>query len=98
VQEYYSTYHKTPDRQPLSCNDYKATDMTGEAVGDLVRSQDFQEWWANNVVSNNRISIAPNEHREERPEEEVEATASLPEDDLILSKNDDHSRRYPGKR
>lgn len=98
VQEYYSTYHKTPDRQPLSSNDYKATDMTGEAVGDLVRSRDFQEWWANNVVSNNRVSIAPNEHREERPEEEVEATASLPEDDFILSKNNDHPRRYPGKR
>lgn len=74
--------------------------MTGEAVGDLVRSRDFQEWWANNVVSNNRVSIAPNEHREERPEEEVEATASLPaEDDFILGKNNDHSRRYPaGKR
>lgn len=92
VQEYYSTYHKTPDRQPVSSNDYKATDITGEAVGDLVKSRDFQEWWANNVVSNNRVSIAPNEHREERPEEEVEATASLPEDDLIST------RRYPGKR
>jgi hypothetical protein len=91
VQEYYSTYHKTPDRLPVSSNDYKATDITGEAVGDLVRSRDFQEWWANNVVSNNRVSIAPNEHREERPEEEVEATASLPEDDLIST------RRYPGK-
>jgi hypothetical protein len=98
VHEFYSTYHKTPDRQPLSSNDYKATDMTGEAVGDLVRSRDFQEWWANNVVTNNRVFIAPNEHREERPEEEVEATASLPEEDLILSKNNDHSRRYPGKR
>ncbi|KAG0581006.1 hypothetical protein KC19_4G217300 [Ceratodon purpureus] len=96
VKEFYSTYHKTPDRQPLSSSDYKATDMTGEAVGDLVRSRDFQEWWANNVVTNNRVSIAPNEHREERPEEEVEATASLPEDDFLLSKNSNHSRRYPG--
>ena len=97
AKEFISTYHKTPDRQPLSSSDYKATDMTGEAVGELVRSKDFQEWWATNVVSNNRISIAPNEHRVERPEEEVEATASLPQDDFILSKNSDHSRRYPGK-
>jgi hypothetical protein len=94
VKEFYSTYHKTPDRQPLSSNDYKATDITGEAVGQLVRSRDFQEWWASNVVSNNRVSITPNEHREERPEEEVEATASLPEDYFPLSKNSDHLRRY----
>ena len=80
------------------CNDYKATDMTGEAVGDLVRSRDFQEWWATSVVTLNRVSITPNEHREERPEEEVEATASLPEDDLIVGKNAEHSRRYSGKR
>lgn len=97
VKEFYSTYHKTPDRQPLSSSEYKTTDMTGAAVGELVRSRDFQQWWATNVVSNNRLSITPNEHREERPEAEVEATASLPQDDFLPSKNSDHSRRYPGK-
>lgn len=96
-KEVYSTFHKTPDRKPLSGSDYKATDMTGEAVSELVRSKDFQQWWATNVVSNNRISIAPIEHREERPEEDIEATASLPEDDFFLQKNSEHLRNYSRK-
>ncbi|XP_024386150.1 uncharacterized protein [Physcomitrium patens] len=95
-KEFPSTFHKTPDRTPLSSTEYKATDITEEAVGELVRSKDFQLWWATNVVSNDRVSIAPNEHREERPEHEVEATAYLPQDKILLSRNPDYLRRYQG--
>lgn len=96
-KECYSTFHKTPDGKPLSSSDYKATDITAEAVSELVKCKEFQKWWATQVVSKNRIPIAPIEHREERPEEDIEATASLPEDDFFLQKNSEHLRNYSRK-
>lgn len=94
---FYSSFHKTPGRKPLSSGDYKATDITSAEMDKLVKTREWQQWWAKDGV--NRVSIAPNEHRQERPEQEIEATASMPQDeDFFLGKSSDHiRRRLPGR-
>lgn len=93
-KEFYSSFHKTPGRKPLSSRDYKSTDVTEKAVGELVRTPEFQEWWVTNVVCNNRVSIAPNEHRQERPEEEIEVTASMPQVEVFGGKYGDYTKSF----
>lgn len=69
-KEFYSTYHKAPFRRALRTTDYKAVAVTNKALDALVHSNRFQEWWAVTVMANNRVSILPNEFRQERREGE----------------------------
>lgn len=93
-EDFYSTFHKTPHRRPLSKDEYKGTDITEKAMDELVKSDKFQEWWAATVVANNRVSIAPNEHRQERSEDEIEHTAYMAQDDYCSGKYAEYRKGY----
>lgn len=85
-KEFYSTYHRAPFRRELRKADYKAAAVTNKALDALVHSNHFQEWWAVTVVANNRVSILPNEVRQERSEGEIERTAYMAPDDYYSGK------------
>lgn len=72
--------------RPLSKEEYKTTAITEKAVDDLIESPEFKEW-AHSAAANYRISIAPNEKRDEREEDEIEQTADLESHDYLPGKH-----------
>jgi len=58
MDNYYSTYHTTPDRRKLSEEEYKAftREETRKAMKQLVSSPDFNKWALDNA---DRISVTP---------------------------------------
>ncbi|KAG2539893.1 uncharacterized protein LOC120689741 isoform X1 [Panicum virgatum] len=58
MDNYYSTYHTTPDRRKLSEEEYKAftREETRKAMKQLVSSPDFNKWALANA---DRISVTP---------------------------------------
>ncbi|CAM6042847.1 unnamed protein product [Sphagnum compactum] len=89
-KEFFSTFHNSPHIKPLSKEEYKATAITKKAVDDLITSAEFKEW-AHSAAENDRISIVPNEEREEREEDEIEQTADMESFDYF-------SRKYAANR
>jgi hypothetical protein len=89
-KEFFSTFHNSPHIKPLSKEEYKATAITEKAVDDLITSAEFKEW-AHSAAENDRISIVPNEDREEREEDEIEQTADMESFDYF-------SRKYAANR
>jgi hypothetical protein len=89
-KEFFSTFHNSPHIKPLSKEEYKATAITEKAVDDLITSAEFKEW-AHSAAENDRISIVPNEEREEREEDEIEQTADMESFDYF-------SRKYAANR
>ncbi|KAH9562835.1 hypothetical protein CY35_05G093300 [Sphagnum magellanicum] len=83
---FYSTFHNSLHMRPLSKEEYKATAITEKAVDDLIESPEFKEW-AHSAAANYRISIAPNEKREEREEDEIEQTADMESHDYLPGKH-----------
>ncbi|CAK9227519.1 unnamed protein product [Sphagnum troendelagicum] len=79
---FYSTFHNSLHMRPLSKEEYKATAITEKAVDDLIESPEFKEW-AHSAAANYRISIAPNEKRDEREEDEIEQTADMESHDYL---------------
>ncbi|KAH8956078.1 hypothetical protein BDL97_07G020100 [Sphagnum fallax] len=92
--ELYSTFHKSPHTKPLSRGEYKALDITETCVDELVKSKKFQEWWVATVVANNRVSIAPNEQREERDVDEITLTADMAPDDYFSGKYAEYKKIF----
>ncbi|CAK9273477.1 unnamed protein product [Sphagnum jensenii] len=83
---FYSTFHNSLHMRPLSKEEYKATAITEKAVDDLIESPEFKEW-AHSAAANYRISIAPNEKRDEREEDEIEQTADMESHDYLPGKH-----------
>ncbi|CAM6048891.1 unnamed protein product [Sphagnum compactum] len=83
---FYSTFHNSLHMRPLSKEEYKATAITEKAVDDLIESPEFKEW-AHSATANYRISIAPNEKRDEREEDEIEQTADMESHDYLPGKH-----------
>lgn len=85
-QEYLSTFHKTPTRRGMSQSEWTQVTKqhTKRAIQDLAASPKFADWFTKNAE---RVMIVPNEHREDRSQEEVQTTAYMPQGDEGVESN-----------
>ncbi|MCO5569569.1 hypothetical protein L7F22_023284 [Adiantum nelumboides] len=85
-QDFFSTFHRTPTKRGMSQREWSQVTKqhTKMAMQELAASPKFVDWFAKNAE---RVMISPNEHRDDRSQEEVQMTAYMPQVDEGAAKS-----------